>query len=134
LIVLAVYWVVWNLPEHRSSASVISLSNASVCAGRSAIVVENRLMRLGFTFSDAIADRMTTAPFNDPMIWNLAILSLPSVVVVMLVDTQLCLSHGIVTALFAGLLAPTGIQKAVYAMISCAGLYTALASIVKDNP
>src|SRR5882762_7593710 len=123
LIVLAVYWVVWKFTEHRSSASVISLSKwrAFALVG-SAIVVETALMRLGFTFSDAIADRMTTAPFNDPMIWNLAIpFAAAALLVVMLVDTQLAFLTGIVTALFAGLLAPTGIQKAVYAMISCAG-------------
>jgi putative nucleotidyltransferase with HDIG domain len=65
---------------------------------------------------------MTTAPFNDPMIWNFAIpFAAAALLVVMLVDTQLAFLTGIVTALFAGLLAPTGIQKAVYAMISCAG-------------
>src|SRR6267143_1976953 len=123
LIVLAVYLVVWKFTEHRSTASVISLSKwrAFALVG-SAIVVETALMRLGFTFSDAIAGRMTTAPFNDPMIWNLAIpFAAAALLVVMLVDTQLAFLTGIVTALFAGLLAPTVIQKAVYAMISCAG-------------
>ena len=38
----------------------------------------------------------------------------------MLVDTQLAFLTGIVTALFAGMLAPTGIQTSLYAMISCA--------------
>src|SRR6266851_774189 len=123
LIVMAVYWVVWKFTEHRSTASVISLSKwrAFALVG-SAIVVETALMRIGFTFSDAIAGRMTTAPFNDPMIWDFAIpFAAAALLVVMLVDTQLAFLTGIVTALFAGLLAPTGIQKAVYAMISCAG-------------
>jgi putative nucleotidyltransferase with HDIG domain len=123
LIVLAVYWVVWKFTEHRSTASVISLSKwrAFALVG-SAIVVETALMRIGFTFSDAIAGRMTTAPFDDPMIWDFAIpFAAAALLVVMLVDTQLAFLTGIVTALFAGLLAPTGIQKAVYAMISCAG-------------
>src|SRR6266404_2146184 len=123
LMVLAVYWVVWKFTEHRSSASAISLSKwrAFALVG-SAIVVETALMRIGFTFGDAIAGRMTTAPFNDPMIWNFAIpFAAAALLVVMLVDTQLAFLTGIVTALFAGLLAPTGIEKAIYAMISCAG-------------
>jgi len=123
LIVLAVYWAVWKFTEHRSTASVLSLSKwrAFALVG-SAIVVETVLMRIGFTFGDAIAGRMTTAPFNDPMIWNFAIpFAAAALLVVMLVDTQLAFLTGIVTALFAGLLAPTGIQKAVYVMISCAG-------------
>jgi putative nucleotidyltransferase with HDIG domain len=123
LIVLAVYWAVWKFTEHRSTASVLSLSKwrAFALVG-SAIVVETVLMRIGFTFGDAIAGRMTTAPFNDPMIWNFAIpFAAAALLVVMLVDTQLAFLTGIVTALFAGLLAPTGIQKAVYVMISCSG-------------
>jgi hypothetical protein len=39
--------------------------------------------------------------------------------VAMLVDTQLAFLTGIITALFAGILAPNGMQKALYAMISC---------------
>ncbi|MGI8838617.1 MAG: HD family phosphohydrolase [Pyrinomonadaceae bacterium] len=123
LIVLAIYWAVWKFTEHRSTASVLSLSKwrAFALVG-SAIVVETALMRIGFTFGDAIAGRMTTAPFNDPLIWNFAIpFAAAALLVVMLVDTQLAFLTAIVTALFAGLLAPTGIEKAVYAMISCTG-------------
>jgi len=39
--------------------------------------------------------------------------------VAMLVDTQLAFLTGIITALFAGMLAPTGMQKALFAMVSC---------------
>jgi putative nucleotidyltransferase with HDIG domain len=123
MIVLAVYWAVWKFTEHRSTASAISLSKwrAFALVG-SAIVVQTALMRIGFTFGDAIASRMTTAPFNDPMTWNFAIpFAAAALLVVMLVDTQLAFLTAIVTALFAGLLAPTGIQQAVYALISCAG-------------
>jgi putative nucleotidyltransferase with HDIG domain len=123
LIVLAVYWAVWKFTEHRSTASALSLSKTRAFAlVGSAIVVETVLMRIGFTFGDSIAGRMTTAPFNDPMIWNFAIpFAAAALLVVMLVDTQLAFLTGIVTALFAGLLGPTGIEKTVYAMISCAG-------------
>ena len=123
LIVLAVYWAVWKFTEHRSTAAALSLSKwrAFALVG-SAIVVQTVLMRIGFTFGDAIAGRMTTAPFNDPMIWNFAIpFAAAALLVVMLVDTQLAFLTGIVAALFAGLLAPTGIQKTVYVMISCSG-------------
>lgn len=78
-------------------------------------------MRIGFMFGDSIASRMTTSPFNEPMMWNFAIpFAAASLLVVMLVDTQLAFLTGIVTALFAGMLAPTGVQQAIYAMISCA--------------
>jgi putative nucleotidyltransferase with HDIG domain len=78
-------------------------------------------MRVGFTLGDAIASRMETAPFTEPAIWNFAIpFAAAALLVVMLVDTQLAFLTGIVTALFAGMMAPTGMQTAVYAMISCA--------------
>ena len=122
LIVSAVYWAVWKFTEHRSAASALSLSKMRAFAlVGSAIVVETGLMRIGFTLSDSVARGMKTAPFDDPTIWNFAIpFAAAALLVVMLVDTQLAFLTGIVTALFAGMMAPTGMQKALYAMISCA--------------
>lgn len=122
VIVFAVYWIVWKFTEHRSSASALSLSKTRAFAlVGSAIVVQTALMRVGFTLGDAIASRMTTTPFNEPMLWNFAIpFAAAALLVVMLVDTQLAFLTGIVTALFAGMLAPAGVQQAIYAMTSCA--------------
>lgn len=122
LIVCAVYWAVWKFTEHRSTVSVLSLSKRRAFAlVGSAIVVETAFMRIGFTLSDSVANGMKSAPFNDPTLWNFAIpFAAASLLVVMLVDTQLAFLTGIVTALFAGMLAPTGIQQSMYAMISCA--------------
>lgn len=122
LIVFAVYWAVWKFTEHRSTASALSLSKTRAFAlVGSAIVVEVALLRIGFTVSDSVANGMKSAPFNDPVIWNFAVpFAAASLLVVMLVDTQLAFLTGIVTALFAGMLAPTGIQQSIYAMISCA--------------
>jgi putative nucleotidyltransferase with HDIG domain len=122
MIVFAVYWAVWKFTDHRSTASVLSLSKTRAFAlVGSAIVVQTALLRIGFTLGDSVAGRMTTAPFNEPMLWNFAIpFAAAALLVVMLVDTQLAFLTGIVTALFAGMMAPTGIQTAVYALISCA--------------
>ncbi len=150
LIVFAIYWSVWKFTEHRSSGAVLALSKRRAFAlVGSAIVVETALMRVGFIFGDSVAARMVSAPFNDPTIWNFAIpFAAAALLVAMLVDTQLAFLTGIVTALFAGMLAPSGIQIAVYAMISCsaaiygigryrerqsvtlAGLFTAAANVV----
>ncbi|MCA1573944.1 MAG: HDIG domain-containing protein, partial [Acidobacteria bacterium] len=122
MIVFAVYWAVWKFTEHRSTASVLSLSKIRAFAlVGSAIVVQTALMRVGFTLSDSVANGMKTAPFNDGNLWSFALpFAAASLLVVMLVDTQLAFLTGIVTALFAGMLAPTGIQQSLYAMISCA--------------
>jgi putative nucleotidyltransferase with HDIG domain len=122
LIVFAVYWAVWKFTEHRSAASTLSLSKRRAFAlVGSAIVMETAFMRVSFTVSDSVANGMKNAPFNDPTLWNFAIpFAAAALLVVMLVDTQLAFLSGIVTALFAGMLAPTGIQQSLYVMISCA--------------
>ena len=52
------------------------------------------------------------APFNDPVIWNFAIpFAAAALLVAMLVDTQLAFLTGMITALFAGMLAPGGMPK-----------------------
>lgn len=122
LIVAAVYWAVWKFTEHRSTVSSLSLSKGRAFAlVGSAIVVETAFLRVGFTLSDSVANGMKSAPFNDPTLWNFAIpFAAASLLVVMLVDTQLAFLTGIVTALFAGMLAPTGIQQSLFAIVSCA--------------
>jgi hypothetical protein len=68
-------------------------------------------MKVGFAFGDSMAARMQP-PFNDPVIWNFAIpFAAAALLVAMLVDTQLAFLTGIITALFAGMLAPGGMQK-----------------------
>jgi cyclic-di-AMP phosphodiesterase PgpH len=120
LVVMGVYWGAWKFAEHRSSGSLLSLSKEKAFAlVGSAILVQTALMKVGFTFGDSMAVRMQ-APFNDPVIWNFAIpFAAAALLVAMLVDTQLAFLTGIITALFAGMLAPTGMQKALFAMVSC---------------
>jgi len=78
-------------------------------------------MRAGFTVADSVANGMKTSPFNEPNLWSFAIpFAAAALLVVILVDTQLAFLTGIVTALFAGMMAPTGIQTSIYALISCA--------------
>lgn len=120
LVVIGVYWAAWKFAEHRTGTSPLSLSKQKAFAlVSSAILVQTALMRVGFTFGESVAARMQ-APFNDPMIWNFAIpFAAAALLVAMLVDTQLAFLTGITTALFAGMLAPGGMQKALFAMVSC---------------
>jgi len=150
LIVSAVYWAAWKFTEHRTASETLALTKRRAFAlVGSAILVETALMRVGFTLGDSIAARYFHAPFNDPMMWDFAIpFAAAALLVAMLVDTQLAFVTGIVTALFAGILAPNGVQKAVFAMLSCsaaiygigryrerqsvtlAGLFVALVNVV----
>ncbi len=120
LVVIGVYWGAWKFAEHRSVGSSVNLGKHKAFAlVGSAIVVQTALMKIGFTFGDSVAARMQ-APFNDPTIWNFAIpFAAAALLVAMLVDTQLAFLAGMITALFAGILAPGGMQKALFAMVSC---------------
>ena len=120
VVVIAVYWAAWKFGEHRrSSALSISKQKAFALVG-SAILVQTALMKIGFTFGESIATRMQ-APLNDPALWNFAIpFAAASLLVAMLVDTQLAFLTGVITAIFAGMLAPGGMQKALFALVSCA--------------
>lgn len=120
LVLAGVYWAAWKFAEHRSSGSALSLNKHKAFAlVGSAILVETALMKVGFAFGDSMASRMQP-PFNDPVIWNFAIpFAAGALLVAMLVDTQLAFLTGIITALYAGMLAPGGMQKALFAMVSC---------------
>jgi putative nucleotidyltransferase with HDIG domain len=120
LVVIGVYWAAWKFAEHRGTGSALSLGKHKAFAlVGSAILVQTALMKIGFTFGDSVAARMQ-APFNDPAIWNFAIpFAAAALLVAMLVDTQLAFLTGMITALFAGMLAPMGMQKALFAMVSC---------------
>ncbi len=121
LIVMAIYWAAWKFTEHRTTSSSLALSKRRAFAlVGSAIVVQTALMRVGFIVGDGAAARMSRAPFNDPTIWNFAIpFAAGALLVSMLVDTELAFLTGIITSLFAGMLAPNGMQEALFAMISC---------------
>ena len=120
VVVIAVYWAAWKFAEHPSGGSVLSLSKHKAFAlVGSAILVQTALMKIGFVFGESVASRMQP-PFNDPVIWNFAIpFAAAALLVAMLVDTQLAFLTGMITALFAGLLAPMGMQTALFAMVSC---------------
>ena len=122
VLVAATYAVAWKFTEHRSATVSLSLSNKRAFAlVGSAVVVETIIMRLGFMFGDGIALQTTRPPFNEATIWHFAVpYAAAALLVCLLVDTQLALITGLITAFFAGLLAPNGIQIAMYAMISCA--------------
>jgi putative nucleotidyltransferase with HDIG domain len=122
LVVLALYWAVWKFTEHRSATSSLSLSKRRAFAlVSSAIVVQTFLLRVGFGLGDSVAAQMVRAPFNDATIWNFAIpFAAAALLVAMLVDTQLAFITGVVSSIYAGMLAPTGMQKVVYSLVACA--------------
>ncbi len=121
-LVAAIYLITWKYTEYRSASVNLSLSKRKAFPlVASAIVVETIVMRLGFTLGGSLGAESTHAPFNDPAIWAFAIpFAAASLLVATLADTQLGVMTGVVTALFAGLLAPNGLNTVIYAMVSSA--------------
>jgi len=121
-LVIATYLILWRYTEHRDASTRLPLSKRRTFAlVGSAVVVETVLMRLGFLIGDGMAAQSDRAPFDNPAIWSFAIpFAAASLLVAMLVDTQLGLITGVITAVLAGLLAPDGGKEAVFVVISCA--------------
>src|SRR6266852_2811096 len=120
-LVLASYFVLWRFVESREADVDLSISKrrAFALAG-SAIVVETALMRFGFLVAAGLAAQNTQAPLNAPSVWALTIpFAAASLLVTMLLTRQLGLIAGVIASIFAGLLAPNGVQAALYAFISC---------------
>jgi hypothetical protein len=119
-LVAAIYWVVWEFVDHRSTAISLGLSKRRAFAlVGSAIIVQTLLLRIGFTLADFTSSQSIGAPFDDPMLWSFAIpFASAALLIALLSDTQLALITGLFTGLFAGLLAPNGMMMAFYAVIS----------------
>jgi putative nucleotidyltransferase with HDIG domain len=120
-IVTALYWAAWKFIEHRSTTFSLSLTKrkAFVLVAAS-VVVQTLLMRIGYTVADSLATQSMRAPLNDPTLWDFAIpFAAGALLVALLVDTQLALITALLTAFFAGLLAPSGVLNSFYAVVSC---------------
>lgn len=121
VLAFAAYFLVWRFVKYRAAQVdlLITAPRAFALVG-SAILFETALMRVGFIVGDAIASQSTRAPFNDPSVWSFAIpFAAASLLLTMLLDRQLSLLAGLVTAGFAGLLAPQTGLAILYAFISC---------------
>jgi len=122
LLVLASYFVLWRFVESRDADVDLAISKRRAFAlVGSAIVVETAVIRVGFVVAAGLAAQSTQTPLNSPSIWALTIpFAAASLLVTMLLNRQLGLVTGVIASLFAGWLAPNGVQAGLYAFISCA--------------
>ncbi|HYG11220.1 MAG TPA: HDIG domain-containing protein [Pyrinomonadaceae bacterium] len=121
LLVAALYLGAWKFIEHRSLTSPLALSKGrAFTLVASAILIQTILMRVGAILAETIAAQSVVAPWNDASLWSLAIPFAVATLLValLLMDGQLALTAGIITALFAGLVSPNGVLIACYAMVS----------------
>lgn len=120
LFACALYWAAWRFTLYRSTTRTLPLTTgrafALVCLCVLAGLV---LTRAGLALAGGIASQSMHAPTNDAELWSFAIpFATSALLVTMLVDTQLALITAVLTAIFAGLLAPGGMLTACYALVS----------------
>jgi putative nucleotidyltransferase with HDIG domain len=120
LLVLGSYFVLWRFVDSRDIVSLsISKRRAFALVG-CAVVFETAVMRFGLLVATGMAAQSTRLPLNDPSVWALTIpFAAASLLVTMLLNRQLGLVTGVITAIFAGLLATHGTHATLYALISC---------------
>ncbi|HEX5705932.1 MAG TPA: HDIG domain-containing protein [Pyrinomonadaceae bacterium] len=120
LIAAALYAAAWRFVEYRSTTTTLPLSRGrAFTLVASAILVQLVLMRTGLLLAQSISSQAMAPPWNDPVIWSFAVpFAAAALLVAILVDTQLALITGVLTAVFAGLIAPNGMLMSCYALIS----------------
>ncbi len=121
-LVTALFWVAWKFIQNRGVVSRLILSEQKTFALFSFIVlVETTLMAVFFRLADFTAAQNVKAPLNDPSLWAFAIpFATASLLMTLLADRRTALFTGLFVSLLAGLLAPRGLEFALYAAITSA--------------
>ncbi len=122
LLVTALYWIAWKFIQHRGYVSRLDLSEEKTFALFGFIVlVQVFVMSVAFRLADFTGFQNIRAPLNDPTIWALAIpFAFSSLLMTLLADRRTALFTGLFSSLLAGLLAPKGLEFALYAAITSA--------------
>lgn len=118
-LISALYWGAWKFVEHRGIVPRLALSQTRTFALLGFIVVaQTILMAVFFRLADFTASQNIKAPLNDPTLWSFAVpFAFGSLLMTLLADRRTAIFTGLFTALLAGLLAPRGLEFAIFAAI-----------------
>jgi putative nucleotidyltransferase with HDIG domain len=121
-LISALFWIAWKFIQNRGVVSRMTLSEEKTFALFGFIVlVETALMAVFFRLADFTAAKNVKAPLNDPSLWAFAIpFATASLLMTLLADRRTALFTGLFVSFLAGLLAPRGLEFALYAAISSA--------------
>lgn len=119
-LISALYWAAWKFIEHRGVVPRLALSQERTFALLGFIVVaQTIIMAVFFRLAEFTASQNIKAPLNDPTIWSFAVpFAFGSLLMTLLADRRTAIFTGLFTALLAGLLAPRGLEFAIYAAIA----------------
>ncbi|MEO5860502.1 MAG: HDIG domain-containing metalloprotein [Pyrinomonadaceae bacterium] len=118
-LISALYWGAWKFVEHRGIVPRLALSQQRTFALLGFVVVaQTVLMAVFFRLADFTASQNIRAPLNDPTLWSFAVpFAFGSLLMTLLADRRTAIFTGLFTALLAGLLAPRGLEFAIFAAI-----------------
>ncbi|MEO7674135.1 MAG: HDIG domain-containing metalloprotein [Pyrinomonadaceae bacterium] len=120
ILVTGLFWAGWKFIEHRGIVPRLALSEHKTFALFGFIVIaQTTLMAVFFRLAEFTASQNVKAPLSDPSLWAFAIpFAFGSLLMNLLADRRTALFTGIFTALLAGLLAPRGLEFAIFATIA----------------
>jgi putative nucleotidyltransferase with HDIG domain len=120
VLISALYWAAWKFIEHRGVVPRLALSQQRTFALLGFIVVSQTvMMAVFFLLADFTASQNIKAPLSDPTMWSFAVpFAFGSLLMTMLADRRTAIFTGLFLALLAGLLAPRGLEFAIYAAIA----------------
>ena len=122
LLISALFWVAWKFIEQHGNTTRITLSEEKTFALFGFIVLaQTLLMTIFFRLAEFTAAQNVKAPLNDPTLWSFAIpFAFGSLLMTLLADRRTALFTGFFLALIAGLIAPKGLEFALYSVITSA--------------
>lgn len=137
ILITALFWIAWKFVQQRGYVNRLDLSEEKTFTLFGFVVlIQTVMMAVTFQLADFTAIQNSRAPLNDPTLWSLAIpFAFSSLVMTLLADRRTALFTGLFSALIGGLLAPRGLEFAIYAAISSAvavygiGRYTSRQSV-----
>ena len=120
VMISALFWGAWKFIEHRGLAPRLSLSEYKTFALFGFIVISQTLIvSIFFRIAEFTASQNVRAPLSDPSLWAFATpFAFGSLLMTLLADRRTALFTGIFNAIIAGLLAPRGLEFAIFAAIA----------------
>lgn len=121
-LIAALYWAAWKFVQNRGVVARLALTEERTFALLGFIVIaQTAIMAIAFRLADYTATQNFKAPLNDPTVWSFAVpFAFGSLLMTLLADRRTAIFTGLFTSLLAGLLAPRGLEFAIYAAIASA--------------
>jgi putative nucleotidyltransferase with HDIG domain len=119
ILISGLFWAAWKFIQHRGIVPRLALSPEKTFALFGFItLVQTALNAVFFRLAEFTALQNVRVPLNDPTLWCFAIpFAFGSLLMTLLADRRTALFTGLFNALIAGLLAPRGLEFAIYASI-----------------